>query len=227
MRLAIFGGSFDPVHNGHLQSALEIVDQLALQQLRFLPCGKHAFHKSLYFNNDQRVAMLKLAIGDSPQLAIDQREIDRRGVSYSIDSCRELRAEHGNKAQLFFVIGSDLLAGLHRWHEWEALLDYVNIVVIQRAGHIAASAPPVDAAVQALLDSARSPINVAPKAATKGELMLLELKPWPLSSTQVRQQLVELLAAPAEKRAAKTGKLADMLSPAVYEYIIQTQLTDA
>jgi len=230
LRLAIFGGSFDPVHKGHVLSALELVDKLGLQQLRFMPGGIHVFSKAHYFSSEQRLAMLQLAIKEFPSLVIDTRETDREDISYSIDSCREIRAELGATAQLFFVIGSDLLSGLHRWHNWELLLDYVNIVVIQRAGQTVYSANTVqtlDTKVQRLFQNAQMAHNDGAEGrakASRGEFITLELSPWPLSSTQVRQTLVALASASAEKRVTLTQALADMLDPAVYEYIIKNDL---
>ena len=227
MRVALFGGSFDPVHKGHVLSALELVDKLGLQQLQFIPCGKHAFSKAHYFSSEQRVAMLQLAIKEFSSLGIDTRETDREAVSYSIDTCREIRAELGVAAQIFFVIGSDLLAGLHRWHNWELLLDYVNIVVMQRAGQTVYSANNIQTLntdVQRLLQKAQNKSAEDTAKASRGEFITLELSPWPLSSTQVRQTLNALASAPAAKRVTLTQALADMLDPAVYEYIIKNDL---
>lgn len=130
--IGILGGSFDPVHNGHLALAQFVYDNLHIDAIHFLPCGQHSFAKPLQATKQQRLAMLKLAIINKPYCTIDCREFQRQGQSYTIDSLRNIRAEWGQQLPIGFIIGDDILANFHRWHGWQHLLDYCHLLVVKR-----------------------------------------------------------------------------------------------
>jgi nicotinate-nucleotide adenylyltransferase len=131
--IGIFGGTFDPVHYGHLRPALELYEQLSLQRMFMLPCATPAHRPQPSATMEQRLEMLQLAIADEPRLGIDLRELKRGGTSYMIDTLHSLRQDVGRKP-LCLCLGLDAFLGLPSWHRWQELLDLTHIVVAHRPG---------------------------------------------------------------------------------------------
>lgn len=130
--IGIFGGTFDPIHFGHLRAALEIHQQFNLDETRLIPC-KHPPHRSAPIASaDDRLAMVQLAVLDTA-LSVDDREMHREGPSYTVDTLMSLRREYP-KASLCLIVGSDAFLGLSTWHEWEKLIQLANIIVMIRTG---------------------------------------------------------------------------------------------
>ncbi len=129
--IAVFGGTFDPVHLGHLNMAQQCVEHLKLVQLRFMPCAIPAHKAQPGISNAHRVAMLTAAIADFPSFSLDLRELKRQGPSYSLLSLQELRHEHPNEP-IVFLIGLDSFNSLDRWYEWQVITQLCHIVVYQR-----------------------------------------------------------------------------------------------
>jgi len=132
--IGIMGGTFDPVHFGHLRIALELQQDLNLQQVRMLPCLQPPHRGEPGATAEQRLQMLQLALQDEPALQLDAREYQRQGPSYTIDTLRSLRAELGAEQPLCLIMGSDAFAGLPTWHEWQQLFDLAHIVLAHRPG---------------------------------------------------------------------------------------------
>jgi nicotinate-nucleotide adenylyltransferase len=143
-RVGLFGGSFDPVHNAHLALAKLALDELMLDELRWIPAGRPWQKARAPTDAAHRVAMLRLATAGEPRHVIDQREIAREGPSYTIDTVLELQAQE--RAEWFLLIGQDQYAGLPSWHRWRELLPLVTFAVAGRAGQ-APHAPPALAAL--------------------------------------------------------------------------------
>jgi len=134
IRIGIFGGSFDPIHIGHLLLAELCCESLELDQVRFLVANVSPFKtESLPAGNKDRVDMVKLAIGGNSKFQIDTREIDRGGISYTIDSVRAILEEFRD-AQLVLLMGADALVDVAKWREPEALFQLVTLSVIARGG---------------------------------------------------------------------------------------------
>jgi nicotinate-nucleotide adenylyltransferase len=131
--LGLFGGTFDPIHCGHLRTAFELWQELKLAEVRFVPTGNPAHREHLYANAQLRLQMVRAAIADQPGFLVDDREVRRSGVSYSVDTLAELRAEHP-QASLCLLLGMDAFLGLPGWHRWRELLDLAHIVVAHRPG---------------------------------------------------------------------------------------------
>lgn len=132
-RLGLFGGSFDPVHNAHLELARTAVAALQLDQVRWVPAG-HPWQKTRQVSDAaHRAAMVDLAIAGDPHFVLDRIELAISGPSYTLDTVRALQAAHPG-ASWFLLIGQDQYAGLHTWHGWEELLDRVVLAVAQRPG---------------------------------------------------------------------------------------------
>ncbi|QSA98654.1 nicotinate-nucleotide adenylyltransferase [Methylococcus sp. EFPC2] len=130
--IGIYGGTFDPVHYGHLRTGLEVKEALGLDELRFLPCREPPHRAVPGATPEQRLAMLKLALtGAEPGLRVDTRELERPGPSYMIDTLASLRAESAGRP-LCLVLGIDAFRGLPAWHRWQELTEFAHVVVMRR-----------------------------------------------------------------------------------------------
>lgn len=131
---AVFGGTFNPFHCGHLGSARDLLDALPLHELRFVPAAQPPHRKLPGVSAEDRAAMVELAIADDPRLRCDRRELERDGPSYTVDTLKSLREELGPETCLMLVMGCDAVQGLPRWHRWEQLVELAHIVVLARPG---------------------------------------------------------------------------------------------
>lgn len=132
--IGVYGGTFNPVHYGHLRTALEVKELFGLEQLRLIPCRLPPHREQPDVCGELRLQMLVLATAGTPGLIIDRRELDRSGPSYTVDTLQTLRSENPLVPLLLFI-GADAFAGLERWHLWRSLFDYAHIVVMTRPGY--------------------------------------------------------------------------------------------
>ncbi|WP_151636024.1 nicotinate-nucleotide adenylyltransferase [Noviherbaspirillum aerium] len=141
--IALLGGSFDPVHNGHVALANYFVTLLAPDELRILPAGNPWQKPPLKASAAQRIDMLRLAFERlAVPVVIDEQEIHREGVTYTIDTLKALRAETGPQASIAFLIGADQLLHLRTWKQWQKLFDYAHVCAASRPGFDMAALPP-------------------------------------------------------------------------------------
>lgn len=132
--IGIFGGTFDPVHFGHLRPALELGEALGLERVHLIPCHIPPHRGEPHASAEQRCAMLQLAIAGEPGLVLDRRELERPGPSYMVDTLSSLRAQFGQGRPLCLIIGTDAFLGLPNWYHWQELLQLAHIVVAHRPG---------------------------------------------------------------------------------------------
>lgn len=132
--IGIFGGTFDPIHYGHLRAAVEVSECLGLSELRLIPSATPPHRKQPAASAAMRVEMLQLALQNQPQLRIDLRELNRPGASYMVDTLKSLRLDYPDTALLLFI-GTDAFNQLHQWHQWQQLFDYAHIVVMTRPSY--------------------------------------------------------------------------------------------
>ena len=132
--VGIFGGTFDPVHYGHLRLAEEMLELANLRQIRFIPTGTPPHRNAPQVSAQHRSAMVQLAIADQPAFMLDDREVRRTTPCYTVDTLRELRADLGIAQPLCLLMGGDAFLQLHTWHEWEQLFELAHIVVGYRPG---------------------------------------------------------------------------------------------
>ncbi len=128
------GGTFDPIHFGHLRLAEEMLELANLRQIRFIPTGTPPHRDAPQVSAAHRSAMVQLAIADQPAFVLDGREVKRTTPCYTVDTLRELRAELGAIQPLCLLMGGDAFLQLHTWHEWEQLFALAHIVVGYRPG---------------------------------------------------------------------------------------------
>lgn len=214
MRLQVcYGGTFDPVHNGHVAIACTVRDALAAE-VRLIPAADPPHKGEPHADAGHRARMLELAVADERGLVVDRRELHREGPSYTIDTLRGLRAELGDQVAMAWLIGSDSLAGLHTWHRWRELFTYAHILAVERTGSR------VDA-VSLGRDAPEVQFEIGPRLRPAGQLRasaaggfaVLPLpRPRPESSTELRRRLV----------AGEPWQ--DWVSPAVAAYIRRHRL---
>jgi len=206
--IGIFGGTFDPVHYGHLRSALEVKDIFGLTEVRLIPCANPPHREQPAVTAEMRLQMLELAIKTQPGLKIDTRELDRydqhQAPSYMVDTLRSLRQEFPSDPLLLFI-GSDAFKHLTGWHQWQRLFDFAHIVVMTRPGF----------EIQQLDDffKVRLAVNIKELAqAPAGKLCFQQVTQLDISATAIRNIIA---------RKQNPGFL---LPDAVIEYIKQNKL---
>jgi nicotinate-nucleotide adenylyltransferase len=188
--LAVFGGTFDPVHLGHLSVAWEAAELLDAE-VRLLPASVPPHRAPPIATAAQRVAILRAALQGQSRLTLDTRELDRAGPSYTIDTLHELRAEQGERP-LVLLLGADAFAGLASWHRWRELFEAAHIGVLSRPG-VATRLPDAlerEVAGRRIADAAEL------RALPAGKVIELAVTPLEISATRIR----ELLAAGRDPR---------------------------
>jgi nicotinate-nucleotide adenylyltransferase len=128
-----FGGTFDPIHNGHLRMAIELKEVLGFDQFALVPCHKPP-HRQALSDDTIRAQMAALALTDCPQLQLDRRELERDSLSYSIETLEQLRRELGDQVSISWCVGMDSLVNLGGWYRWRELLNFAHLVVVTRPG---------------------------------------------------------------------------------------------
>lgn len=191
-KIGLFGGTFDPVHMGHLRMALEAAESLGLEQVRLLPCHQPSHRASPQVESQQRAEMLHLAMGASPLLSVDERELGRQGPSYTLDTLQSLRAELGPAVSLVWIMGSDAFARLETWHRWRELLDWAHLLVVRRPGHALPARGPLWDWWQTHKAVSDDALTLAPG----GAILVRELRLLPISATEIRA-LVQAGRSPA------------------------------
>ncbi|GFZ95572.1 nicotinate-nucleotide adenylyltransferase [Dyella caseinilytica] len=181
--LAIFGGTFDPIHIGHLSVAWEAAELLDAE-VRLMPASVPPHRLPPTASAEQRVAMLRAALRGQSRLTLDTRELDRSGPSYTIDTLHELRKEFGDRP-LVLLLGADAFAGLRSWQRWRELFDVTHIGVINRPG--------VDTCISVELERAVAPRRTEDLAVIRrqpaGRMIELVVTPLEVSATRIRELL--------------------------------------
>ncbi len=129
--IGILGGTFDPIHYGHLRTALDVQQCLSLSEVRFIPCGEPPHRNKPVAEPLQRLAMVRAAIAGEKTFVADDREIRRHGPSYMVDTLASLKKDFKSES-LCLILGTDAFNGLEQWYQWQRILDLANIVVMQR-----------------------------------------------------------------------------------------------
>lgn len=131
--IGILGGSFDPIHFGHLRVAVEVLQGLELSQVRLVPSGQPPHRETPAASAEQRLAFVRTAVHGVAGLEVDDRELGREGPSYTVATLASLRAELG-ETPLCLIMGLDAFLGLPSWHQWQRLTDLAHIIVAHRPG---------------------------------------------------------------------------------------------
>lgn len=181
----LYGGTFDPVHAGHLAVARAARDTLHAA-VHLVPAAVPPHRGPTAASARDRTDLLALAVAGEPGLAVDTRELRREGPSYTVDTLREARADIGPRAPLAWLVGADAFRGLPSWHDWRALFDLAHFVVAVRPGHGLEELPETLSAACAGR-WAKAPAELSETAA--GRLFRLDLPPHPAASSELRRRL--------------------------------------
>lgn len=179
--IGINGGTFDPIHYGHLRAALEVMQKIALQQVRFVPCYQPVHRGTPSVSVKQRCDMIALAIEAQPHFVLDTIEIDRGGPSYMVDTLAELQQRIESDCGLVLMMGTDAFAKFCSWHQWQEILKLANLVVMHRPGE----------ALDLHGDEAKlfTQREVKKFSALHGQIMELAITQLDISSTAIRADL--------------------------------------
>lgn len=179
--VGILGGTFDPVHNGHLHLATTFLEQLKLVKILFVPLNNPPHRSAPLASPEQRLEMLKFAVESHPHLKIDDCELQRGGVSYTIDTLRRIR-KIIDETPLCLIMGMENFKTLNSWHQWQSLLDYAHIVIANRPGDNEIN----DDEIKIFMDNfiTKSVTNLHDQAA--GYIIRLDIPMLDISSTQIR-----------------------------------------
>ena len=205
--LGLLGGTFDPIHFGHLRLAEECADALRLNEIRLIPAAKPWQRSGLISAIEHRLEMVRLGVENNPRLVVDAREAERNGPTYTVDTLGSLRAEMGQARPLVMIVGSDQFLNLPTWSRWQKLFELAHIAVARRAnesfdlGELPAA---LAAMVANRLTNDRSALTEP-----AGRVFSIEMTPLKISSSQIRTLM-------------RTRQSPRYLLPAsVYEYIVQ------
>jgi nicotinate-nucleotide adenylyltransferase len=202
--LGLLGGTFDPIHYGHLRPAEEVYRRLGLESLQVIPCATPPHRKPPLASAAHRLRMVELALEEFPGFVADDREVRRGGVSYTVPTLVSVRDEIGDEP-LSFIVGSDAFAGIRTWHRWEDLFGLAHLIVVQRPG-----------------SPASTPAWAAPRVCTRpkelaqspaGRIFFMPVTPRAISATELRAAVGRGDALPA-----------DCLPRSVWEYIQHNKL---
>lgn len=182
--IGIFGGAFSPFHNGHLRVAIEARDKLDLHQVRLIPTAHAAHRPDSRISALRRLEWLRLAVRREKNLIPDDREIQRAGVSYTVETLAELRHDFP-RAALVLIMGSDAFEHFHTWSRWQQIIELAHVAVITRPG----SAPQPSAETAELLAERRAADAAALHRKPAGLWLPLEVPLLDISSTRIRRLL--------------------------------------
>jgi len=205
--LGLLGGTFDPIHFGHLRLAEECADSLRLGEIRLIPAAKPWQRSGLISAIEHRLEMVRLGVEGNPRLRLDARESERIGPSYTVDTLAGLRAELGETRPLVMIVGSDQFLNLPTWHRWQKLFEFAHIAVARRANE-SFDLGELPAALAAMVTN-RLTNDRSALAEPSGRVFSIEMTPLKISSSQIRT-LVRTRQSPRY-----------LMPAAVYDYILQ------
>ena len=185
--IGIFGGTFDPVHLGHLRTALDVFEGLGLTELRLVPLGQAVHRKPPRFSAEARLAMLREAVADQPGFVVDDRELRSAEPSYTVTTLESFRAERGERIPLCLLMGRDAFAAFHTWHRPARILELAHLVVMERPGEPLFLAPPLEALVGGRITAEKGDLARSPA----GRVIFQPVTQLAISSTDIRRRLDE------------------------------------
>ncbi|MDR3412638.1 MAG: nicotinate (nicotinamide) nucleotide adenylyltransferase [Formivibrio sp.] len=203
--IGIFGGSFDPVHFGHIALARGLCDAFALDEVRLIPTGEPPHRDALSVSAELRLEWVRQALTNETALVADDREVRRDGLCYTIDTLTEIQHENPD-ALLVWLIGGDSFLNLDKWRRWRELLEAGHLAIAARPGFDLGALPQEIAAEYAV-----RAVSASPGSLGKGRISVLPMPLLPFSSTDIRAKL-----AKGEDVSALTPVAAQLRSAGYY-----------
>lgn len=212
--IGILGGTFDPIHHGHLRLAQEALEQCNLAAVRFIPGGTPPHRNAPCASAQQRLDMARLALQGNPAFILDEREIYRADPCYTVHTLTAMRAELGAKQPLCLLMGGDAFLLLHTWHEWKRLFELAHIVVMQRAGGrpLGNAINGADAILRSEYHARLAPAPRVLHESPAGAILVADMPALEISATDIR------------RRRAGSKSIRYLLPDAVNDYIQSHQL---
>lgn len=208
--IGVFGGTFDPIHFGHLRLAEEMAEALGLARVLFIPAGQPPHRGAPRTAARHRLEMVRRAIAGNPLFSVDAREVESARPSYTVDTLAALRAELGFEQPLWLLLGADAFLGLPTWHEWRQLFELAHIAVAARPG---AQLLQSDVMLEMLKNEvSQRQLTGGPVSGPSGSVLLRQMTPLAISATAIRETL------------ARHGSARYLLPDAVLDYIDEHQL---
>lgn len=183
--VAIYGGAFDPVHHGHIQTALHLQTHFHFDEFYFLPCKDPVLKPATYASSQQRVAMLQLALKDLHEFLIDLREINRKSPSYMAQTLKSIREKAPDKS-INLIIGYDAFLTLDKWHQWQDIIKLANLIVINR---LESTQEPIPLALNHLLECHEINSNHDLLTHGFGAILFYDAGHYAISSTLIRDKI--------------------------------------
>lgn len=185
--VGILGGTFDPIHFGHLRMAQEMAENLELDEVRFIPAAYPPHRAEPQGAAQHRIEMVRVAIANNPLFTLDTREFKRSGPSYMVDTLRSLRDELGNERPLTLLLGADAFLGIPTWHHWRELFALTHIVVAHRPGFVLEAQHP-SISVELRAEWQQRYLDKLPESAA-GNILLREITALDISASRIRETL--------------------------------------
>ncbi len=182
--IGLFGGTFDPIHNGHLQIALDLKRGLCLDEMRLVPCHIPPHRQTPVVSASQRAQMLALALGEYPELSMDEIELHNPEPSFSVNTLSRLRQQLGDDVSLCLAMGMDSLVSFATWYRWRDILNLAHIIVAARPGWEV----PKDGEIADYLQQHRGQPQQL-RERSRGNIVVQELSLLPISSTAIRTKI--------------------------------------
>ncbi|WP_340609198.1 nicotinate-nucleotide adenylyltransferase [Xenorhabdus bharatensis] len=206
---ALFGGTFDPIHYGHLRPVEALAKLAGLKQVILLPNHVPPHRPQPEATAQQRLEMVRLAVQDNPLFTVDTRELQRETPSYTVDTLKSFREEVGEQCPLAFIIGQDSLQSIHTWHRWSELLDICHLLVCSRPGYSRQLSTPE---MQEWLEQHKIDTPAPLSHKSHGYIYLAETPLLDISATDIR------------RRHQQGLNCDDLLPPLIQNYIDSQQL---
>jgi nicotinate-nucleotide adenylyltransferase len=207
--MAIYGGTFDPPHLGHVKTAQAVQHYFQFDKLTFMPCKIPVLKGSALATSQQRLEMLKLALADYQNFTIDTRELDRDTPSYMVDTLMSIRKEWGDSIAITLCIGMDTFLQLPEWHAWQDILGLCHLLVMKRAVATKETLPNV---LKKLLLSSETSEKQCLLTQPNGKIYCFDAGQYPISSTSIRLKI------------QRGEDVSSYLSETVYQYIMMQAL---
>lgn len=205
--IAIYGGSFDPIHYGHLQTANEVKQLFAASKVILIPCKLSPHKQVSNATPEQRYSMVKIACEEFEDFVADDREINSNQPSYTVYTLESIREKYPNEP-LLFIMGMDSLLNFNQWHQWQRIFTLAHIVVNQRPGYT----PNFNIEIANVIERRRTENSDEIKSQQSGRIYFMDNQEWHISATAVRENIF------------KNNNLNNLLPKSVEDYIVANNL---